>query len=364
LRQAAGLLKKQSASIQACLVTVISEVYSLSKGRMSNLPEFDQLKSPISADQPCGENLEDTQLLSAFDAYRLFGQSIPLNPSPDWREIKAKSLEALKVSKDFRLLAHLAACELRLAGLGAFCQVLEIAADWIEQYWQQVYPQLDDDAVFRRNALNSFADRMAIVDGVRRWPLVSNRQLGSISLRDVEIATGQTQASEADTAPPDASRVDAVFAAAAADELSELQKNVQTAIAALKAIESRMRDAGGSEAAPSFDPLLSPLLQIQRIVADHAPGGDNQPTSEVGGDVNESSGVATVAVGAIKSRQDAIKALDAVAGYFRQNEPSSPVPMFLERAKRLVAKDFLAVLADIAPDALGQAKIAGGIKDE
>ena len=68
-----------------------------------------------------------------------------------------------------------------------------------------------------------------------------------------------------------------------------------------------------------------------------------------------------VAVGAIKSRQDAIRALDAVAEFFRRNEPSSPIPLFLERAKRLVSKDFLEVLADIAPEAVPQARAAGGL---
>jgi hypothetical protein len=37
--------------------------------------------------------------------------------------------------------------------------------------------------------------------------------------------------------------------------------------------------------------------------------------------------------------------------------------LFLDRAKRLVAKDFLEVLADIAPDAIGQARAAGGLRD-
>src|SRR5262249_55433489 len=44
--------------------------------------------------------------------------------------------------------------------------------------------------------------------------------------------------------------------------------------------------------------------------------------------------------------------------------PSSPIPLFVERAKHLVAKDFLEVLADIAPDALAVAKSAGGLKGE
>jgi type VI secretion system protein ImpA len=52
-----------------------------------------------------------------------------------------------------------------------------------------------------------------------------------------------------------------------------------------------------------------------------------------------------------------------VAAFFRKSEPSSPVPLFIERAKRLVAKDFLEVLADVAPDAVSQAKAASGIRD-
>ena len=70
-----------------------------------------------------------------------------------------------------------------------------------------------------------------------------------------------------------------------------------------------------------------------------------------------------MAVGAIGSRQDAIRALDAVVEYFRRNEPSSPVPLMIERAKRLVSKNFLEVLEDIAPDAVSVARAVGGLKD-
>jgi type VI secretion system protein ImpA len=72
---------------------------------------------------------------------------------------------------------------------------------------------------------------------------------------------------------------------------------------------------------------------------------------------------AVAAVGAIKSRQDAIRALETVAEFFRRNEPSSPIPLIVDRAKRLVSKDFLEVLEDIAPEALGTARAAGGIRD-
>ena len=52
-----------------------------------------------------------------------------------------------------------------------------------------------------------------------------------------------------------------------------------------------------------------------------------------------------------------------VAEFFRRTEPSSPIPLFLGRAKRLVSKDFLEVLADVAPDAVAQARMAGGLRD-
>ena len=66
----------------------------------------------------------------------------------------------------------------------------------------------------------------------------------------------------------------------------------------------------------------------------------------------------------LRSRDDAVRALDAVAEFFRKNEPSSPVPIVVERAKRLISKTFLEVLADMAPDGLDEARRIGGIKDE
>jgi type VI secretion system protein ImpA len=334
--------------------------------RMSSDWDSEQLLRPISADAPCGENLEDTQLLASFDTYRLFGQTTPFDPAPDWRDIKDSSLKALEKSRDFRLLAHLAAAVLRTDGMVPFFATLKVSAQWLETYWAQVHPLIDEDAILRKNALNSFADRMAIVDGLRRLPLVSNRQLGSFSLRDIDIATGQQALAEGETDKPDESQINAAFAAAPVEDLQQLLKDVGEAIAALQSMDGKMRNEGGSQAAPSFDPLLSVLAQIERLMRQRLAlrpeaSGAQLDAAESQRDAN---GVQTVAVGAIKSRQDAIRALDAVSQYFRQNEPSSPIPLFIERAKRLVAKDFLEVLADIAPDALSQAKMAGGVREE
>lgn len=334
---------------------------------MTDSWEFPELRQPLSGDAPCGENLEDSQLLASFDAFRLFGQSVPLNPAPAWREVESKSRAALQRSKDFRLLAHLGAAVLRTDGLPAFLGTLNVAAHWLNEHYAQVYPLVDDDAILRKNALNSFADRMAIVDGVRRLPVVRHPVLGTFSLRDFEIATGQLAQPDGEDAPDEAA-MRAVLAATPAAELTTLQSSVQSALDALKAIETKMREEGGSEAAPTFDPLVTQLVQLQRVLKDGLAAHPNAPTDAPASSNGASNApVAAASSGslqAINSRQDAIRALDAVATYFRLNEPSSPIPLFIERAKRLVAKDFLEVLADIAPDALSQARSAGGLRDE
>ncbi|HND55352.1 MAG TPA: hypothetical protein PLV92_23220, partial [Pirellulaceae bacterium] len=62
---------------------------------------------------------------------------------------------------------------------------------------------------------------------------------------------------------------------------------------------------------------------------------------------------------------DALKALDKASKYFERYEPSSPIPLFLRRAKRLFNMNFLEILADITPDGIGPAEHLGGVtKDE
>jgi type VI secretion system protein ImpA len=328
---------------------------------MNVRPEGEVLLQPVSADQPCGQNLEDTPLLASFDAFRLFGQATPLDPVPEWGEIRDSATEALQKSKDLRLLAHLAAALLRTDGLPAFAETLTTAAEWLGRYWDQVYPLVDEDAILRRSALNCFADQMAIVDGLRRTPLVDNRQHGRFSLRDFDVAAGQLPPAPGEARADDA-RINAAFATMPLDDLTRMQQSAAAGLAALQRIDTLMRDGGGPGAAPSFDGLSSQLGRIDRILRVQLaarPNGHGEAVAEPAA----AAAAPLAAPGAIRSREDAIRALDAVAEFFRHSEPSSPIPLFLERAKRLVSKDFLEVLADIAPDALAQARAAGGLRD-
>ena len=324
--------------------------------------DIDTLNETVSADAPCGVDLEDTQLLAGFDAYRLFGSGIPLPADTDWRGIRDKSLAALTESHDLRLLAHLAAALVRIEGLITFSKVITVADRWLGGYWDQVFPRIDEDAVLRRNALNSFADRMAIVDAVRRTPVVSHRQLGSFCLRDLELAQGQLTPTEADAKAPNLAQIEATLAGTPPAALAELSGALQSTMGSLRNIVATMQTRGGFESAPDFDGLLRPLSRIDKLLTDHIPGAAaNDPAAAAS---DEAPAMSTGSVTDIKSRQDAIRALDAVSAFFRAHEPSSPVPLFIERAKRLVSKSFMEVLEDIAPDGVSQAKLIGGIKND
>lgn len=334
----------------------------------------EKLLEPITPEQPCGDNLEDTELLASFDSYRLFGQSRPLDApsepdekripkpadSPEWIGIRDKASQALARSKDLRLLANLGAALLRTDGVGAFAATLNVASEWLEMYWTLVYPLVDEDAIQRRNALNNFADPMAVVDRLRRIPLVNSRQHGRISLRDIDIAARQMAPAEGET-PADENQITAAFEAMPLEELTLLHDSVETAIAAVKKIDGKMREAAGSEATPSFDPLAVQLAKINQTL--RARLAARTGTGDAAGDGAAPAGAGASLSGVVKSRQDAIRALDAIAKFYRDSEPSSPIPMLLERAKRLVSKDFLEVIAEIAPDALMTARAAGGLKN-
>jgi type VI secretion system protein ImpA len=345
---------------------------------------YQRLMQPLSESAPCGQSLEDTPVLAAFDAYKLFGQQTAIGtrrpgqsedepPTPPvWPDVVESSLAALAVSKDLRVLAYLGAALLWTEGMVPFCDTLRVAAGWLDTWFDAVYPHVEDDINFRTNALNNFVDPLAIVDALRRAPLVSSRPTGAISLRVIELATGVVVASKADAAPPKEGEIDAVFAAAPLEELQALLVAAKGALDALAQIDAKMTAAGGVDATANFDgrsdkeknvSLRYQFKRIHDIVRDQlAARPDAAPAAGAAG--ADTAANLPGAVGVIRSRQDAVRALEAVTRFFEQTEPSSPVPIFVERAKRLIAKDFLEVLQDIVPAALDAAKAVGGIRDK
>ena len=126
-----------------------------------------------------------------------------------------------------------------------------------------------------------------------------------------------------------------------------------------------MREVPAPRPRRRFDPLSTQLAKIDRLLRDQL---ERRPDAGEAAEAGEPDAAANSGGRRRSGRRHPSRA-GCRSGrstpwrtFFRQTEPSSPVPLFLERAKRLVSKDFLEVLADIAPDALEQARAAGGLK--
>ena len=110
---------------------------------------------------------------------------------PNWAEIRDEALTALAISKDLRLLAHLGAAILRTDGIPAFAETLGVASHWLAVYSTQVYPAGGRGRALSSERVELFLPiRWPSIDGLRRTPLVSSRQHGRFSLRDIEIVGG------------------------------------------------------------------------------------------------------------------------------------------------------------------------------
>jgi type VI secretion system protein ImpA len=359
--------------------------------------DVDKLLAPISADAPCGENLEYDADYAAMEKAaegkpeQQFGNTVIPAEEPEWREVRAKALELLGRTKDLRVAMHLARAAAWTDGLPGLADGIAVLSGLIEKYWDQVHPQLDPDddydPTIRLNTIAALTDPSSMLRAVRDATLVRSRGTGKFSYRDVQVATGELPP-PAGGAKIELSTIDGAFADCEASDLKATAAAVKQALEATRALERALGQHVGASMVPPLDPftdLLSAMSRLleQKLAARGLLDDESQPAAaEADASSAADSGRADPAedaaaagangrkasapmslTGDITSREDVIRALDRICDYYRRYEPSSPVPLFLNRAKRLASKSFLEILRDLTPDAVNQALAIGGIAD-
>jgi type VI secretion system protein ImpA len=295
---------------------------------------------------------------------------------PDWHELQAACLDALAKSRDLRPATYLTAALLHTEGVGGLADGLQLLRGLVERHWDELYPPLDDDgdATERANALFNLTNFHKVLKPLRLTPLVADPVAGRFALRDIEIAEGKAEVPEGfEGDPPQLGFVRAAFQATGQEALQALLATVERGLEDLAAIESRFCERGGVEQTPDLSRLKDGLQRIAVALHTYMPEDAVPDTrSQAATEPAPASDIATDRVpvqptlnGEIRSRQEAVAAMEGIARYFRHHEPSSPVPLLMERAKRLVDMDFLSILRDVAPDAVAQGeKLRGDDKTE
>ncbi|MDN5870688.1 MAG: type VI secretion system protein TssA [Nitrococcus sp.] len=324
--------------------------------------ELERFLDEISAEFPAGSDLAESGDLLELD--QLSAWSDPDKPS-QWPALRDAATAALERSRDLRATVYLAGALLQTEGIQSFCASLGLMRSLLENLWDDVYPRLDgDDAIERSSAVFNLVNFDKIIQPLRLAPLVDDRGTGCFSLQDVEIAQGKRKAASEreEEHPPEALIIEA-FETMDLDELRQLDAAVTQGSADLGAMEAIFTERLGAGAGPNLARVREPLNAIRALTG--ARLGARSVDSSVKSEAETEAGAVAprgviAADGAARSRQEAIRALDGVLRYFRSHEPSSPVPLLLERAKRLIDRNFMEILEDIAPDALAQAKAISG----
>ena len=112
--------------------------------------DLDALLAPLSAERPCGENLEydadfiAMELACAGKAEQQFGDTlIPAEPA-DWNKVEALASGLLLRSKDLRAMLALTRAWTQLKGLSGYAKGLQLITQSLQQFWQSLYPALEE----------------------------------------------------------------------------------------------------------------------------------------------------------------------------------------------------------------------------
>jgi len=327
--------------------------------------------SPFADGDPSGPNLEYDPDFMALEraqqakAEQVIGDSVKPAQEPDWRDVMERAETLMGRTRDLRVAVALAHALLRTQGLEGFAAGLNVIKGLLEGQWDSVHPHLDaddnNDPTLRVNSLLSLAASDGVLKALREVPLVASKTLGRFSLRDIRIASGKQPAPAGLAEPPKQVQIDAAFRDADLGELQAGAAQIALALESVGAVDKLLVDKVGSQA-PEFKPLVLDLTEIKHVLAEQLSargvGVAGADGAAAGGDAAKTGG----ARGDIDSREDVVRQLDRLCEYYRRHEPSSPVPMLLRRAKRLVSKDFMEIVRDLTPGGIAEAELLSGIE--
>jgi type VI secretion system protein ImpA len=330
-----------------------------------------RLLQEISPEAPSGANLEydpayaEINRLAQGKPEQQIGDSKIDAEGPNWKEVKPKAIELLTRTKDLRLAMLLTRALVRTDGLAGLNDGLEVLRGFVDKFWGTVHPQLDpedkNDPTMRVNIIASLCHADSMLRLVREAPLVAVKG-ARFTLREVLIATGRLPAPTGGAPVPEAAVVEGAFTDL---DLASLQATTDQAggsVEHVKGIEASLTEKVGVTNAPDLSELTSLLVATHKVLQERlAARGVAVPGIEAASGPGPGPKPITGEVG---SREDAIRMLDKVSDYFKRNEPSSPVPILLKRAKRLVSKSFMEIMKDIAPGGVSEVeRIRGGGED-
>lgn len=328
------------------------------------------LQQAVAGADPCGPNLEYDPAFQELERNLVgkpevqYGTTITAAVPPDWKTVRRQAVELLERTRDLRVAVALARAVLALDGLAGFAGALQAIEAMLTAHWESVHPQLDaddgNDPTLRINSLAPLTDPATVLRELHDMAFVQLPGLGPLSLRQLDYASGEASVPAGQTALAPAS-IEQAFRAVPPETLQAALAAASQAHACVAGIETLLGERVGNAQAPNLAPLLRSLARIVAALQPHVKQAAAAAPVDGDGQVTEMAATPAQGLsGDIMDRDDVLLAIDKLLAYYQRQEPSSPVPLLLERARRLVPKTFMEVMEDLAPDGVSQLLVIRG----
>lgn len=333
--------------------------------------DISTLLSEVSVHQPCGPDLEyspeyiETARLMDGTPDVQYGDMHLAAVEPDWRAVKTLSSALFARSHDLRLAVWLTRAMVALHGFEGLDEGLAIVQRLLDRYWDCLHPQLDveddNDPMARINTLAALDDPTGLVRQAHAACLVDSPAHGHFSLRDIDVVKGELGPA-ADSEPPDTASADAAFSSVPYEAMDATARTLARSIDRLVDIDALVTQRAGYRRVVGLQ-VLPKLLQRAHVVLQDKLA--RHPGRAMTTELENAAGQARDTLGAarpVDCRSDVVHTLDRLCQYYALQEPSSPVPLLLQRARRLVDMSFIEILGDLSPGAVGEIKHVAGIE--
>jgi len=334
---------------------------------MEQVLDLQALLAPIPGDKPAGEDMSSSTEFDEIKEARRADEDLPQGDwetelkSAEWPKVKRGATELLsRKTKDLQVSAWLTEAITNLHGFAGLRAGLTLTRDLISNYWDSVYPLMEDGVAVRSSKIAWINANLPTVVanvplcapeaggfGLRRWN--EAKEVDNVARRDPAAARrliDEEKKVSSDT-------IDKAVKATPDQFFRSLYEDVNACREALRSLEEAV-DAKLTENGPSLSGLRTVLDQCVQVVTKTAKDRGIL-TIEVSGaegvDVSQrGTGSDAGPAGVPGSRQEALRKLAEAAHYFRTYEPHSPVAYLVDRAAKWGSMSFDRWLGEVVKD--------------
>jgi type VI secretion system protein ImpA len=336
--------------------------------------DLSSLLQPVTASAPAGPNLrsnadyQEFERASAGTPERTSGTTILPAEPPDWTLVLDLAIALLKKSKDLGIAIQLVRALLQTRSFAGFAEGIAFVRQLVDSFWEGLHPELDaednNDPTARVNAMRALVHR-DVVQALRAAPLIKSKVFGNVTVRDLDTVAAR----KGEDAAGAAASLEAAFREVNLDELSAAASAVELSnketADLMQTWSRRLGPSVSGDFSVNFSDLRKVLAQAEKALKEKL--AQRQPVAAGGSPSTDGEVMPTTAAsprGELRSRDDVVKALDGICAYYARHEPSSPVPLLIERCKRLVSMSFLEIVKDMVPDGLSTLQTIAGKQDD